>query len=201
MANICSWSMKVVGKTKKSVERVLDILSYKDSEFCVYRCWDPYVGEEAHKEDGLWTAVYRGQVAWSCAYWFMRDDIDKNGNPVSENLCTYGQKVVLDYEKGVNGNANYDRPIHGEATFRIFQDICKALNVGVEVYAEETDIGFQTHDAVNNKGILTCSKEVDYTEEYCDEDGDELDEPIIEGGWDDYGKFKPTKDVFIGKVA
>ena len=105
MANTCEWQITVVGKTKKSLRRLVDILLYKDPEFCLYRCWqtDFQDWEEEFapvkdKQSGLWSMCLEGEVAWSCAGWFKR----------MKRACFYGKKAE-----------------GGLGTFRVFQDICK----------------------------------------------------------------------------
>ena len=77
MANCCEYTMQIVGQTKESVERLLDILNYKDKEFFIYRVQYVDTLESPHEEDGLWVAKVLGDVAWSAHNW-VNGETDKN---------------------------------------------------------------------------------------------------------------------------
>ena len=195
MANTCEWKMTVVGKTKKSLRRLVDILLYKDPEFCLYRCWqnDFHDWEEEFapvkdEQSGLWSMCLEGEVAWSCADWFKR----------MKRACSYGKKA-----KG------------GSGTFRVFQDICKALNIGVELYSAEEEQCLQEHYAVNHLGRLIHSETEGFVpsegsdnewisaddligmrvgEEDCDDE--DYSRLPSNWGWRHYGVCKPVEAIF-----
>ena len=187
--------MTVVGKTKKSLRRLVDILLYKDPEFCLYRCWqndfqdwEDEFAPTKDKKSGLWSMCLEGEVARSCAGWFKR----------MKRACFYGKKA-----KG------------GLGTFRVFQDICKALNIGVELYSADEERCVQEHYAVNHLGRLIHSE----TEEFVpsegsdnewisaddligmrvgEEDCDDEDYSRLPSnwGWRHYGVYKPAWAIF-----
>ena len=195
MTNTCEWKMTVVGKTKKSLRRLVDILLYKDPEFCLYRCWqndfqdwEDEFAPTKDKKSGLWSMCLEGEVARSCAGWFKR----------MKRACFYGKKA-----KG------------GLGTFRVFQDICKALNIGVELYSADEERCVQEHYAVNHLGRLIHSE----TEEFVpsegsdnewisaddligmrvgEEDCDDEDYSRLPSnwGWRHYGVYKPAWAIF-----
>ena len=187
--------MTVVGKTKKSLRRLVDILLYKDPEFCLYRCWkndfqdwEDEFAPTKDKKSGLWSMCLEGEVARSCSGWFKRMKRD----------CSYGKKA--------DG---------GSGTFRVFQDICKALNIGVELYSADEERCVQEHYAVNHLGRLIHSE----TEEFVpsegsdnewisaddligmrvgEEDCDDEDYSRLPSnwGWRHYGVYKPAWAIF-----
>ena len=191
--------MTVVGKTKKSLRRLVDILLYKDPEFCLYRCWqndfqdwEDEFAPTKDKKSGLWSMCLEGEVARSCAGWFKR----------MKRACFYGKKA-----KG------------GLGTFRVFQDICKALNIGVELYSADEERCVQEHYAVNHLGRLIHSETEEFVPsegsdnewlsevdiigmrvgEDCDEEDwdDEDDSWLPENwGWRHYGVYRPAETIF-----
>lgn len=199
MANTCEWEMTVVGKTKKSLRRLVDILLYKDPEFCLYRCmqsdsqdWEGEFTPVKDKLSGLWSMCLEGEVAWSCAGWFKR----------MKRACFYGKKAE-----------------GGLGTFRVFQDICRALNIGVELYAADGELCVQEHYAVNHLGRLIHSETEEFVPsegsdnewiseddiigmrvgEDCDgEDYDEEDDSWLpeNWGWRHYGVYRPAEAIF-----
>ena len=199
MANTCEWQMTVVGKTKKSLRRLVDILLYKDPEFCLYRCrqtdfqdWEEELAPVKDKQSGLWSMCLEGEVAWSCVGWFKR----------MKRACFYGKKAE-----------------GGLGTFRVFQDICKALNIGVELYSADEEQCVQEHYAVNHLGRLIHSETEEFVPsegsdnewlseddiigmrvgEDCDEEDwdDEDDSWLPENwGWRHYGVYRPAETIF-----
>ena len=199
MANTCEWEMTVVGKTKKSLRRLVDILLYKDPEFCLYRGrqndfqdWEEEFAPVKDEQSGMWSMCLEGEVACSCAGWFKRMKRD----------CSYGKKAE-----------------GGSGTFRVFQDICKALNIGVELYAADGELCVQEHYAVNHLGRLIHSETEEFVPsegsdnewisaddligmrvgEDCDEeDYDEEDDSWLPSnwGWRHYGVFKSAETIF-----
>ncbi len=182
MANTCEWEMKVVGKTKESLRRIVDILLYRDPEFCLYRCrqndfhdWEKEFAPEKDEESGLWYVDLEGEVAWTCAGWFERRE-----------SCFYGEKVE-----------------GGSGTFSIFQDICKALNIGVELYAADIDDYRQEHHAVNHLGELVVEEYAEFNPQMpTDEELDSAECDLIDywlpwiWGWPGYGDYKSVEAIF-----
>jgi hypothetical protein len=74
--------------------------------------------------------------------------------------------------------------------------LCEKLDIAMEVYSTETGIGFQGYYKVNNRGEIVFEECVDYTEEWFDENGNDLDEPICSGGIEGYGCFLPDKEIY-----
>jgi len=126
MANNCFYDMHVVGRTKESVDRVYDILIYRDSEFFVYRCFCCDVYDEAHEDDGYWVCGLCGDVAWGISEWINMDQ------------PSYSME-----------NGSVKRPL---------QCICKALGVGIEIWAEEEGMGYQEHYVVTAGGLVKDRK-------------------------------------------
>lgn len=81
-----------------------------------------------------------------------------------------------------------------EKQYKTLTELCKMLNIAVEIYTKETGLEFQEHYIVDNLGNILVSECVDWGEEYDDDDEDLL-EPIGEwGGFEDFGDW--TDGIF-----
>lgn len=161
MANNCAYDMAVVGMKRESVERMMDILSYNDCEFCLYRVFDADMQEQVSNDDGMWRAIYVGDMAWQADAW-IRD-------PVSMDDMN---------SKGAHKSN--------------LQEICKALDVGVEVWFEEEGMCIQGHYVVNHEGCVTLN-EFKEDVEFPDWDGEDEE---VRNGLPEYGKWSPSEDVY-----
>ena len=169
--------------------------SLQGPEFCLYRCWqndfqdwEDEFAPTKDKKSGLWSMCLEGEVARSCSGWFKR----------MKRACFYGKKT-----KG------------GSGTFRVFQDICKALNIGVELYSADEERCVQEHYAVNHLGRLIHSETEEFVpsegsdnewisaddligmrvgEEDCDDE--DYNWPPSNWGWRHYGVFKSAETIF-----
>lgn len=75
MANNCDFTIRAVGKTKESVEKLLDVLQYKNPEMCLYRVFSAEKTKEGAEQDGdLWLLDIVGDVAWACSMWLHATD-------------------------------------------------------------------------------------------------------------------------------
>ena len=75
MANDACGNLKVVAKNKKTLDRIFKILSYKDNEFCLYRCRDVQKEGEPFKDGKFWVQDFYVDGAWSCNPFFTNGDI------------------------------------------------------------------------------------------------------------------------------
>ena len=181
MPNYCSYTMCAVSKDKKKLERLLKIMNYKDNVYYIYRCFgadsetditttDNYTGNEP-----LYKVKIFGDVAWSCYKWFETEENKQD-------------KVVLRYD-----GANI---IYGNAHYITLDILCKKLGIGIELFSEEPGCCFQEHYHVNHKGEILTSDCVEWHEIWCDNDGNELDEPYTEGGFEYYCDFMNASEIY-----
>jgi hypothetical protein len=177
MANNCFYEMNVVSKDKSALERFIRIMNYEDEEFFIYRCFNAEAGDIMEK-DGLFSVRIIGDVAWSCSQWC--NSFEK------EN-----EKIVLGYE-----NNDYSKPIYGTSHYISVDYLCKKLNIAVEVFSEESGCGFQENYIVNNQGEFLANDVEDFIEEWYDEEGNELFEPIRKGGFTYYLQFSDNKEIY-----
>ena len=144
MANVCVYKMRVVGKDKSAIERLMSIMDYKDSQYYLYRVFSvsggkirSTSGRRPHQEDDFWTAQLRGHVAWTCSHW-VHDEPDPE-------------------DKAENGAGYTNMPT-----------ICNELNLAVEIWASERLLGFQEHYIIDNKGNIVTSVEKESPEKFSD---------------------------------
>lgn len=167
MANNCLYRMHAVAKNENALKRLVAIMNYRDAEYFIYRCFSAMV-ENTYEEDGKFVYEIDGDVAWSCARWFEnKEDFD---SILAENGTAHC--ITLDL-------------------------LCKRLGIAIELYSEECGNGFQEWYRCNHKGELTANESCDWMLTMEDEDGNELDEPIEEGGFGgDYCVFGKANEIW-----
>ena len=171
MANDCFGTIKFVAKSEDVLDKIKDIFNYKDSDFCLYRVFD-FSDCERTEEDGFKVMIADFDVAWSASLWINTDD-----NPE--------EKVLLEWHP-----EDETKNVYGTAHITNLPHICRELDCAFELYSREPGCCFAEHYAGNHNGELMCNETEKYTERWHDEDGNELDAPIEEGGFgDDYCKF------------
>lgn len=80
------------------------------------------------------------------------------------------------------------------AHYSSFKEVCPALDIGVEIFAEESGCEFQEHFRVNHKGEVTWD-ECKHWIPYYDEDG-YRDESKDEGGIEDYAVWSVMDEIY-----
>ena len=168
MSNDCFYQMKAVSKTKDALEKLKKILNYKDEDYYIYRVKDAEAFDEIAKEGDFYVLNIDGVVAWSCGYWF-------NESRKTEN--------------------DHELPNFPNATYTTLINICKKLGIAIEVFGKENGNCFQEHYQCDHNGNVFEDSE-DWFEEWEDEDGNELDEPIESGGLKDYGVYLPAAELY-----
>ena len=170
--------LKAVAKEKSALERLVSIMEYKDPEYFIYRCFS--VSGDITKEGDYYVANLTGDVAWSCTKWFETEEKPE-------------ELIVLKYEDGWKCT----RPVFGTAHYITLDLLCKKLEIGLELYSEESGCCFQEHYHVDANGNILIKDCVEWTEDWWDEENDcERDEPVYTGGFDDYCCFAHAKEIF-----
>ena len=176
MANNCFYQIKAVAKNKEALERLVQIMKYKDSEYFIYRCFEAEAN--IYKDGDFYVADISGDVAWSCSKWFA----------TQENK---DELIVLEYDNEFN-------PTYGTAHYISLDLLCKILGIGIELFSEESGCCFQENYHVNPNGEIIVSDVVEWTEDWWDYENDcERDEPITTGGFDYYGQFNSPEDIYV----
>ena len=122
--------------------------------------------DKSYQEDGLCVYELQGDVAWSANHWIGRDEITTPDHTL-ENGAHY---VTLDL-------------------------LAERLGFACEIYTEEPGNQFQEWILCDRYGTA-MNDTVDWCENWEDEDGNELDEPTYEGGFDDYCQFKSARELW-----
>ena len=178
MPNYCSYSMRITGRPE-DVDFFVRELN-QDYNYDNGICQDIPVGVRhfcrVFEANEYTSSIFReavndkydvilkrshvsGYCAWSVASCMM-------GGP-----CSYYNDLKIRY-----GN-------NSKATTLRFESA--RLNLIIELYSEEPGCCFSEHIMfVNGEGIINDC--VDYYERWYDEDDNELDEPIIEGGYESW---------------
>jgi hypothetical protein len=166
MANDCWYSMVAVAPKKETLERFIKIMNYEDEEYFIYRCRSSSPNEIVFDEKS--NLYYVG----------IQGDVAWSCERWFETVENKNELIA-------NGTAHY-----------ITLDLlCQKLNFGLEVFAEESGCCFQEHHTVYHSGEHYGESE-EWHEEWCDEDGNELDEPISVGGFDYYLQFNNYEEIY-----
>ncbi|MBR5549303.1 MAG: hypothetical protein IKU71_06195, partial [Kiritimatiellae bacterium] len=159
MANECEYHLMAVGKKKASLDRLLSIMRNEDAEFYIYRVFSADVAEDG--EEG---PPHKAGDFWS---------MEITGT-VAWSCAQWVEDLPQREIKSDDG-----------ATYTNLPTLCKMLNVAVEIWAQEEEIGFQQHIVIDNKGAVIKNDEEDYTYIY----GYDADSYVSEGGFNDYRIF------------
>ena len=174
MANNCFYEMKAVAKSKEALERLVEIMKYKDSEYFIYRCFS---AEANIYQDGeYYVADISGDVAWSCSKWFGHEE-------------NKDELIVLSYDKDMNET-------YGTSHYITLDILCERLEIALEVYGQESGCEFQEHYVVNSKGEVVVSECESWSQIWYDENDNMLDEPIEVGGFEYYGLFSYPNEIY-----
>jgi hypothetical protein len=96
----------------------------------------------------------------------------------------------------ISGYNKDNKPIYGTSHYITLDLLCKRLDFGIEVFAEESGCCFQQHFMVNHNGEIVIHDVEHWEEHWFDDDGNELDEPYETGGLDDYLNFAYTEEIY-----
>lgn len=174
MANNCFYQIKAVAKNKEALERLVQIMQYKDSEYFIYRCFEAEAN--IYKDGDFYVADISGDVAWSCSKWFATEE-------------NKGELIVLEYDNEFN-------PTYGTAHYISLDLLCKKFGIGIELFSEESGFQFQEHYLVNSNGDFEFNEREHWEQEWYDENDNLLNNPIESGGFEYYGCFNYPKEIF-----
>ena len=74
--------------------------------------------------------------------------------------------------------------------------LCQRLGIAVEVFGEESGMGFQEHYLCNPKGDVLWNECTAWHQTWFDDDGNDLDEPIESGGFNYYCDFDTASAIY-----
>ena len=123
--------------------------------------------DETGKEGDYFVYMISGDVAWAADHWF-----------------------------GAYENDDEDHTIENGAHYISLDLLCQRLGIAVEIYTEEPGCCFQEWIMCDHNGCVQ-NDTVEWTQQWEDEDGNDLDEPIEEGGFgDDYCNFNYASEIW-----
>lgn len=96
MANVCAYTMRVVGK-EECVEKLLEILKYKNPEKQMHRVFSADVFSRESREDGSYVVDICGDCAWSVSSSMMPPEAGE-GSTYSANLVEQSEHLGLAIE-------------------------------------------------------------------------------------------------------
>ena len=161
MANCCWFEMKAVSDKREPLERLLKIMKYEDDEYFIYRTWVCDDGDSiSEAPDGSGLLEVR----------YYGD-------------VAWGPSPWVSDPEDLSNNSKTG------AHYANLQAICKALNISVEVWAQEDGMGFQEHIYVDRHGNYTLdSRDISFK-------GSE-DDPEVVGGFDEYNEFEDASEMW-----
>lgn len=185
MPNFCSYEMKVKG-AKEKVEEFIKVIQshydyYKqifDFDRHLYRVFEADTVEMEEEEEGVWSVIIYGDCAWSVYSCMME------GEHTYYNDNKDAHVIML------NG-ISQEIPSRGTSLIKE----SKNLGLVIEVYSEESGVGFQEHYIIDNGEVLV-DKCVEYREYYWDKD----EFPTIESFNKEY-ELDVQEDDFDGEYC
>lgn len=189
MANVCDFVLRAVSKNKESLERLIKIFNFKDSEWCLAGIYESEPVREGIVKDGDFYRVdIFGSVKWSISSWFHDDD-----------YCRFLGQHLKTYPKKENGEYDLNKPTYdAPQIFVTINKICKELETGIEIYSSSYESGFEAHDWLDCNGSEVLH---DYAETpaFFDEDdeGENESETAKEHkGIENFGVWAETEKIY-----
>lgn len=188
MANKCNYNCRIVGKTRESVQQIINAMRQKDFKNGYYLCriFSADQDNDIIEKDWLFYAEIHGDCAWSVSDCMIDDDYFKwRGANIGEpKFCVF---------------RNWREEICYNNIAMTMPMLCKALNCGVEIWSDECGLEFQEHYIINHEGELVEADTTRWVQGYnTDENGDFVDynPEKDEGGFEDYGTFSECDEIF-----
>ena len=155
MSNYCSFELKAVGK-KENLIKLHEIMNRRyncteNDEEHLWRVFEANIIDTELREDGNFVAIITGNCAWS----------------VYSSMTAEEHSYYDDYKIRKDGKKNKGSCLENES---------KNLNLNIEVFSTETDIGFQEHLIIKNGELIinNCKDYADYSASWFD-DNEEKD--------------------------
>lgn len=191
MPNYCSYSMQVTGRP----EDVDLFLNEMRSDYC----YNEHICEGITKDMRHFCRVF--EAAPSGEFTFLKQ-VNDNYEVFLKRLEITGDCAWSVASCMTSGAYTYysqfKEKYENRSQATTLQLESRRLNLVIEVYSEETGCAFSEHMLyVNGEEVINDC--VDYNEIWYDEDDNELDEPIREGGFDSWD-FTNEYDLRIARA-
>lgn len=147
MANVCSIRMRIAAKDAKTISEFIE--DVRDNA-----CFRVY--------EGIFTRVQE------------TEDFDPSVVQNIDGVCAYDATFSVAWsfitafeDDGVNKMFGKEPPYE-----KNFHEFCKDHGVGIEVYSEESGMGFEEHYVIAPSGQIVADDVTDMKEEYDEVEGD-----------------------------
>ena len=166
MANECEYEMTAVSRSREALERLVRIMTYQDPEYFIYRVFDAELNGDI---EATADGFHVARIDGNVA-WSCATWFTSEERPDSVHDATGAHYITLDL-------------------------LCQRLGIGVEVYGQEVGCCFQEHHKCTHSGevVSDCA---DWSEEWYDDEGNELSYPIEKGGLDGYGEESSPEEIY-----
>lgn len=124
MANNAAYDLQAVAKDRQALERLISIMKYQDPEYFIYRVFSVEHEPIEEHEDGYFSVLIFGDVAWGTSSWF-----DGNENEEWKAHANDAHYITLDL-------------------------LAPRLGIAVECYCEEEGCEFQSHHLCSHNGLV-----------------------------------------------
>ena len=89
-----------------------------------------------------------------------------------------------------------DETIESGGHYVTLDILCERLGIAIEVFGEEPGMEFQEHYLCNPKGDTVWNECTEWHQDWFDEEGNDLPEPIESGGFDYYCDFDTASAIY-----
>jgi len=190
MSNDACGTMKVVAKNKNTLKRLLKIMNYEDTEYCLYRCKSCDAESEPYKEDGFWVQMFGIDGAWSC-----------------EPFLNYGDhpdRHLKEYQKKKDGTFDYSKEeVETSTHFTDLSHLAKTLKFGAMFWTSESGCCFAERGLVHANGRYEYDTE-HYELHYAEDENGEIDysqEPEEDCGFgDEFNEWLYNDEIYEDEV-
>lgn len=156
MANVCDFALKAVSKDRNALLRLIDVFDYKDSKWHLH-------GVYGISED---RTPYEIPESGLCAVILVGDQ--------RWNCWRWMNSAKEDVWKDMKTEEI------------LLPDLCRELDVGIEVWSSEPNMAFQEHILVSHTGNITVN------------DAEDWDFEDDSSGFEDFEEFRPENEIYGG---
>lgn len=96
----------------------------------------------------------------------------------------------------VHSSEDLNKKSGNGAHYISMRELCKRLDVGVEIFSREPGCAFQEHYVIDHTGTVLVDETEQWIVHWTDETGNLLDTPVETGGFSYYGDFLTCSEIF-----
>ena len=99
----------------------------------------------------------------------------------------------------VHSSEDLNKKSGNGAHYISMRELCKRLDMGVEIFSREPGCAFQEHYIIDHTGAVLVDETEQWIVHWADENGNLLDTPVETGGFSYYGDFRTCNEIFNKK--